>query len=53
MTAVCGLAQEFWQTGFAARVGVGIGRGGLKPPRHTPCCLDLYRRNSAPGAMST
>lgn len=45
MTAVCGLAQNFWQLA-AARVGVGIGEAGSSP-RHTPCCLTCTRRNSA------
>jgi predicted MFS family arabinose efflux permease len=34
MTAVCGLAQNFWQLAIA-RVGVGIGEAGCSPPAHS------------------
>ena len=34
MTAVCGLAQNFWQLAVA-RIGVGIGEAGLTPPAHS------------------
>ncbi len=33
MTAVCGLAQNYWQFAFA-RVGVGVGEAGGSPPSH-------------------
>lgn len=52
MTAVCGLAQNFWQL-FAARLGVGIGEAGgtapaytlisdLFPPDHRARAIALY-----------
>lgn len=34
MTAVCGLAQNFWQL-LAARIGVGIGEAGCAPPSYS------------------
>lgn len=34
MTAVCGLAQNFWQL-LLARMGVGIGEAGCTPPAHS------------------
>lgn len=34
MTAVCGLAQNFWQFALA-RVGVGVGEAGGSPPSHS------------------
>jgi predicted MFS family arabinose efflux permease len=34
MTAVCGLAQNFWQLALA-RIGVGIGEAGCSPPAHS------------------
>lgn len=40
MTALCGLAQNFWQL-FAARVGVGVGEAGGTPPA-TSMIADLY-----------
>jgi predicted MFS family arabinose efflux permease len=33
MTAVCGMAQTFWQFALA-RVGVGVGEAGGSPPSH-------------------
>lgn len=33
MTALCGLAQNFWQLALA-RIGVGIGEAGASPPSH-------------------
>jgi len=33
-TALCGLAQNFWQL-VLARVGVGIGEAGCSPPAHS------------------
>ena len=52
MTALCGLAQNFWQL-FAARLGVGVGEAGgvapaytlisdLFPPAHRARALALY-----------
>ena len=34
MTALCGLAQNYWQL-LLARVGVGIGEAGGSPPSHS------------------
>ena len=34
MTALCGLAQNFWQL-LLARVGVGVGEAGCTPPAHS------------------
>jgi predicted MFS family arabinose efflux permease len=34
MTAVCGLAQNFWQL-VIARIGVGVGEAGSNPPSHS------------------
>lgn len=34
MTAMCGLAQNFWQL-LGARIGVGIGEAGGSPPAHS------------------
>ena len=33
-TALCGLAQNFWQL-VAARIGVGVGEAGCSPPAHS------------------
>lgn len=49
MTAVCGLAQNFWQL-LAARVGVGIGEAGSSPPSHS-IIADLYPPEKRAGAM--
>ncbi|WP_022963042.1 spinster family MFS transporter [Halopseudomonas pelagia] len=50
MTAVCGLAQNFWQLA-AARVGVGIGEAGSSPPSHS-MLADLYPKEQRSSAMS-
>ncbi|KAA0697026.1 MFS transporter [Halopseudomonas laoshanensis] len=50
MTAVCGLAQNFWQLA-AARVGVGIGEAGSSPPSHS-MLSDLYPKEQRSSAMS-
>ena len=50
MTALCGLAQNFWQLA-AARVGVGIGEAGSSPPSHS-MIADLYPREKRSGAMA-
>ena len=34
MTALCGLAQNFWQL-LIARIGVGVGEAGCTPPAHS------------------
>ncbi len=34
MTALCGVAQNFWHL-LAARIGVGIGEAGCSPPAHS------------------
>lgn len=50
LTAVCGLAQNFWQLA-AARVGVGIGEAGSSPPSHS-MLSDLYPKEKRSGAMA-
>jgi MFS family permease len=50
MTAVCGLAQNFWQL-LLARVGVAVGEAGGSPPAHS-MISDLFaadRRATALG----
>lgn len=47
MTALCGMAQNFWQLA-AARVGVGIGEAGCTPPAFS-LLSDYY----APGERAT
>jgi len=34
MTALCGMAQNYWQL-LAARIGVGVGEAGGSPPSHS------------------
>ena len=50
MTAVSGLAQNFWQLGLA-RIGVGIGEAGCTPPAHS-MIADLYPADKRAGAMA-
>ncbi|PKM05067.1 MAG: MFS transporter [Gammaproteobacteria bacterium HGW-Gammaproteobacteria-6] len=50
MTALCGLAQNFWQLA-AARIGVGIGEAGSSPPSHS-MLSDLYPKEQRSSAMS-
>lgn len=50
MTAMCGLAQNFWQLA-AARVGVGIGEAGSSPPSHS-MLSDLYPKEQRSSVMS-
>ncbi len=50
MTALCGLAQNFWQLALA-RVGVGIGEAGASPPSHS-IIADLYERKKRVSAMA-
>ena len=54
MTAISGLAQNYWQL-LAARVGVGIGEAGGSPPSHS-MISDIFppeKRASAIGVYST
>lgn len=54
MTAISGLAQNYWQL-LAARVGVGIGEAGGSPPSHS-IISDIFppeKRASAIGFYST
>lgn len=50
MTAVCGLAQNFWQL-FLARLGVGIGEAGGVAPAYT-LIADLYPGEKRARALS-
>ena len=53
MTAVCGLAQNFWQLALA-RVGVGVGEAGVNPSAHS-IIADLYppeKRSTAMGVLA-
>jgi MFS family permease len=50
MTAVCGLAQNFWQM-LAARIGVGIGEAGCSPPAHS-IIADYYPPHERASALS-
>lgn len=43
MTAMCGLARNYWQL-FSARVGVGIGEAALSPPAYS-LIADYFPRN--------
>ena len=50
MTALSGLAQNFWQLALA-RVGVGVGEAGSSPPSHS-MIADLYEPEKRAGAMA-
>ena len=50
MTAMCGLAQNFWQLAIA-RIGVGVGEAGSSPPSHS-MLADLYPKEKRSSAMS-
>ena len=50
MTALCGLAQNFWQL-LLARVGVGIGEAGSGPPSQS-IIADLYPPDKRTAAMA-
>jgi predicted MFS family arabinose efflux permease len=50
MTALCGLAQNFWQI-LLARVGVGVGEAGGPAPSHA-MLSDLYRPGERATAMA-
>lgn len=49
MTAVCGLAQNFWQM-LAARIGVAIGEAGGSPPSHS-LIADYFREHERATAL--
>lgn len=49
-SALCGLAQNFWQL-FAARVGVGVGEA-CNGPATFSMLADLYPKNKLPGALA-
>ena len=50
MTALCGLANSFWQL-FAARVGVGIGEAGGVAPAYS-LISDLFPRHQRARALA-
>ncbi len=50
MTALCGLAQNFWQM-LAARIGVGVGEAGCSPPAHS-IIADYYPPHERASALS-
>lgn len=50
MTAVCGLAQNYWQL-LIARIGVGVGEAGSNPPSHS-IISDLYAPHERATAMA-
>ncbi len=50
MTALCGLAANFWQLALA-RIGVGVGEAGTNPPSHS-LIADLYPMSARSSAMA-
>ncbi|PKP77339.1 MAG: MFS transporter [Alphaproteobacteria bacterium HGW-Alphaproteobacteria-3] len=50
MTAVCGLAMNFWQLALA-RIGVGVGEAGSSPPSHS-MIADMYPPEERASAMA-
>ena len=50
MTALCGLAQNFFQL-LLARIGVGVGEAGSSPPSHS-IIADLYPVEKRASAMA-
>jgi len=50
MTAVCGLAVNFWQL-LAARIGVGVGEAGCTPPAHS-IIADYFSKEERSKAIS-
>jgi len=50
MTAICGLAQNFWQLALA-RIGVSVGEAGSNPPSHS-IIADLYPPEQRATAMA-
>lgn len=51
MTALCGMAANFWQLALA-RIGVGIGEAGSSPPSHS-IIADMYPPAERATAMGT
>ena len=51
MTALCGMAANFWQLALA-RVGVGVGEAGSSPPSHS-MIADMYPPADRATAMGT
>ena len=53
MTALSGLAQNFWQL-LAARIGVGVGEAGCSPPAHSMIAdyFPAHKRATALGIYS-
>lgn len=49
MTALCGLAQSYWQL-LLARIGVGIGEAGCTPPAHS-LISDYFQKEARGRAM--
>lgn len=49
MTAVCGLAQNFWQM-LAARIGVAVGEAGGSPPSHS-LIADYFKEHERATAL--
>ncbi|MCC5887251.1 MAG: MFS transporter [Gammaproteobacteria bacterium] len=49
MTAVCGLAQNFWQL-LAARIGVAVGEAGGSPPSHS-LLADYFKEHERATAL--
>jgi len=50
MTALCGLAGNFWQLALA-RIGVGVGEAGSSPPSHS-MIADMYGPDERASAMA-
>ena len=50
MTAICGLAQSFWQLAIA-RIMVGVGEAGATPPSHS-LISDLYPKDRRAFALA-
>ncbi len=50
MTAICGLATNFWQL-LIARIGVGVGEAGASPPSHS-LISDYFPLSSRATALS-
>lgn len=50
MTALCGLATQYWQL-LLARIGVGVGEAGSNPPSHS-IISDMYPPHQRATAMA-